>query len=335
MTFAQSEYLFLLLLLIPIIVWHFLFRHKSEPSMRMATTEQYRHSRPTWRTMLIHLPFTLRVFAFILIIIVLARPQTQNAMNQRETEGIDIVMAMDISTSMLTTDLQPDRLEAAKRVAYEFISNRPNDNIGLTLFGGEAFTQCPLTTDHAALLSMFKNITCDLQANGVISPGTAIGMGLANAVAHLEQSKSRSKVVILITDGVNNTGELSPLMAAEMAKQSGVRVYTIAIGKRGGKSKQVVAQLPNGEAYTADVDNSADPETLKQIASATGGIFYQADSNRKLQEIYQDIDKLEKTKLKVLNYDRRYEVYQYFGLAAVVLLVIDLLLRLTLFRRLP
>ncbi len=303
--------------------------------MRMATTEQYRVMPRTLRLSLIHLPFTLRMLSFVLLVLVLARPQTRNTLNERETEGIDIVMAMDISTSMLTPDLQPNRIEAAKKVAYEFISNRPNDNIGLTLFGGEAFTQCPLTTDHAALLSMFNNVSCDLQARGIISPGTAIGMGLANAVSHLEGSKAKSKVVILMTDGVNNTGEISPLMAADMARENGVRVYTVALGRMGGKSRQVVAKLPNGEEYTADVDNAADPATLKSIASVTGGLFYQADSNKKLKDIYQDIDKLEKSKLKVLNYDRRYEAYQMFGLAAFVLLLLEVLLRLTWFRRVP
>lgn len=335
MTFANSEYLFLLLLIVPFILWHFLLRPKSEASMRMATTEQYQHMPRSPRMALIHLPFVLRILVFTLVVIILARPQTQDALSESEIEGIDIVMAMDISTSMLTTDLEPNRIEAAKQVAYEFISNRPNDNIGLTLFGGEAFTQCPLTTDHAALLSMFKNVSCDLQANGIISPGTAIGMGLANAVSHLEKSNAKSKVVILITDGVNNSGEISPLMAADLAKQNGVRVYAIAIGKSGGRSKQVVAQLPNGQEYTADIDNSADPETLKMIASATGGLFYQAESNQKLKEIYDDIDKLEKTKLKVMNYDRHYEAYQIFGVAAIVLLILEILLRLTYFRRVP
>ncbi len=303
--------------------------------MRMATTAHCSRMPRTPRTALIHLPFVLSMLMFILTVVVLSRPQTQNALTQRETEGIDIVMAMDISTSMLTPDLSPNRIEAAKAVAYEFISNRPNDNIGLTLFGGEAFTQCPLTTDHAALLSMFRNISCDLQAQGIISSGTAIGMGLANAVSHLEMSKAKSKVIILITDGVNNTGEISPLMAADMAKQSGVRIYTIAIGQSGGKSRQAVAQLPNGESYQANVDNSADPETLRTIASVTGGIFYQADTNKKLREIYEDIDKLEKSKLKVINYDRRYEAFQVFGLAAFVLLVLETLLRITWFRRVP
>lgn len=335
MTFANTEYFLLLLLLIPLILWRFLWRHKKETSMRMATTVQYKTMPRTFRLSMIHLPFVLRTLTFVLLVFVLARPQTKNAINEKHTEGIDIVLAMDISTSMLTPDLQPNRIEAAKKVAYEFISNRPDDNIGLTLFGGEAFTQCPLTVDHASLLSMFRNVNCDLQQRGVISPGTAIGMGLANAVSHLEKSKAKSKVVILLTDGVNNAGEISPFMAADLAKQQGIRVYTIAVGKSGEKSKQVVAQLPNGENYLADVDNSADPETLRQIAVTTGGVFYQAGNNRKLQEIYAAIDKLEKTKLQVLNYDRRYEAYQLFGWAAMICFFLEIILRLTWLRRIP
>ena len=334
MTFANIEYLFLELLVIPYILWYFLLRRKQEPCALVATTEPYRKVPHTFRMSLIHLPFILRMLAFTFLVLVLARPQTQNSLNEKEVEGIDIMMAMDISTSMLTPDLSPNRIEAAKQVAYEFITNRPHDNIGLTLFGGEAFMQCPLTTDHAALLSMFKNVSCDLQAQGVISPGTAIGMGLANAVSHLENSKAKSKVVILITDGVNNAGEISPLMAADLAKSHGVRVYTIAIGGQ-GRSRQAIAQLPNGELYEADVDNAADPETLKQIASATGGLFYQASSKQKLRDIYEDINKLEKSKLKVLNYDRHYEAYQYFAWAALACLLLEILLCLTWLRRLP
>ncbi len=334
MTFANIEYFLLLLLLIPFFLWYFLWRHKSTPSLRMATTEPFRRVPHTLRLSLIHLPFVLRVLAFIAVVIVLARPQMQNEMSEEEIEGIDIVLALDISTSMLTDDLKPNRIEAAKSVAYEFIKNRPNDNIGLTLFGGEAFTQCPLTTDHAALLSMFRNVSCHYQQQGIISSGTAIGMGVANAVAHLEGSRAKSKVVILLTDGVNNTGEISPLTAADMAKASGVRVYTIAVGRAGGQSQQVVAYLPNGEEYMANVDNEADPETLKSIASTTGGIFYQASTKNELRDIYADIDKLEKSKLKVMNYDRRYEAYQLFALIALGLLVLEVLLRLTLFRRL-
>ena len=244
------------------------------------------------------------------------------------------MIAMDISQSMLTEDLSPNRLEAAKQVAYEFIEGRPNDNIGLTLFGGEAFTQCPMTTDHIALLSTFRGVSCDLQTNGTISPGTAIGMGLTNAVSRLTTSKAPSKVVILLTDGANNAGDISPLTAAEIAKQKGVRVYTIAVGRQ-GMVRQPVGILPDGSYYYANVKSDMDPATLKSIAKATGGLYYAASSKKELRSIYQDIDKLERTKLKQHHYNKYYEAYPSFAWAALGLLLIEILLRLTWLRRIP
>lgn len=269
-----------------------------------------------------------------LVIVILARPQTKHALSEKETEGINIMMVMDISVSMLTPDLQPNRLEAAKQVAYEFIQNRPNDNIGLTLFGGEAFTQCPMTTDHASLLSMFRSVTCALQQQGIISDGTAIGMGITNAVARLSQDSIGSKIIILLTDGANNAGDISPLMAAEIAKKNNVRVYTIAVGTN-GEVNQPVAVLPDGSYYYQKVKADMDTETLQQIARMTGGLFYHAQTKGKLRDIYNDIDKLEKTKLKVKNFDKRYEAYQPFALAAFVTLLLEMLLRTTLLRRIP
>ena len=334
MTFANIEYFLLLLLLIPFVIWHFFLKRKQEPSIKMATTVAYQSLPRTPRTALIHLPFALRIITFVLMVFIMARPMTTVALHENEVEGIDIMMTMDISTSMLTPDLEPNRIEAAKEVAYEFITNRPNDNIGLTLFGGEAFMQCPLTTDHKSLLSMFGQVSCDLQARGVLSPGTAIGMGITNAVSHLENSKAKSKVVILLTDGVDNTGDISPQTAAELAKECNVRVYTISVGRE-GKSNQAVAQLPNGEYYEADVDNTTDPTVLKSIAQTTGGKFYQASSKQQLREIYRDIDGLEKTKLKVLNYSKKYEAYQIFAIAALITFLLEVLLRITWFRRIP
>ena len=335
MTFQNPAYFLLLLLLLPLVLRHFLWNKRREAALPLATTQPYRHTPRSLRTALVHLPFVLRLLTLALVVCVLARPQTQDSFFKKETEGIDIIMAMDISTSMMTTDLPPNRMDAAKAVAYEFINNRPDDNIGLTLFGGEAFSLCPPTTDHAALLSMFPQITTQWQQSGTIASGTAIGMGLANAVAHLESSKAKSKVVILITDGMNNTGEISPIMAADMAREAKIRVYTIAIGSTSGKTKTAVALLPNGEEYMADVDNTADPSTLQEIARQTGGIFYQADTKSRLSEIYKDIDRLEKTKLQQINYDRHYEAYQLFGLLALISLAIEMLLRLTLLNRLP
>lgn len=334
MTFANIEYLLLLLLLIPVVLWYFLRKRKYEPRLKIATTESFRKNPPSLRTRLIHLPFALRACTFILLVIALARPQTHHSLSEKETEGIDIMISMDISVSMLTPDLSPNRIEAAKQVAYEFIASRPNDNIGLTLFGGEAFTQCPMTTDHAALLRMFKNVSCDLQQNGIISDGTAIGMGITNAVSKLVQGKAVSKVVILLTDGANNTGDISPLTAAEIAQKNKIRIYTIAVGKT-GKVKQPVAILPDGEYYYQTVESDMDPETLQKIANTTGGLFYRADSKEKLREIYKDIDRLERTKLTVRNYNKRYEAFQPFAIAAFITLLLEVLLRITWFRRIP
>ncbi len=334
MTFASPLYLLLLLLLIPYVLWYFLFKKHHEATLRVATAEPFRHSPNTWRTRLVRLPFVLRILCYTLLVIAMARPQTSHSWRTGETEGIDIMLAMDISTSMMTPDISPNRITAAKDVALEFISNRRNDNIGLTLFGGEAFTQCPLTTDHAMLVRTFSGANCDLQANGIIQPGTAIGMGLASAVAHLKDSPVKSKVIILLTDGANNTGEISPLMAADMARSENIRVYTILLGSK-GKVNVPVAQLPDGEVYSTQVDATADPTTLKDIAAATGGTFYRATSRTALRQVYDDIDKLEKTKLKVNRYDRRYEAYQPFVFAALGCLLLYLLLSAGPLRRNP
>ena len=332
MTFANPAYFLLLLLLIPWVGWYFLFRSSSESHIRWASTEALRRVPHTWRTRLVHLPFILRTLLYVLAVIILARPQTGSSWRTGQTEGIDIMMALDISTSMATPDISPNRISAARDVALEFINNRPNDNIGLTLFGGEAFTQCPLTTDHGTLMQSFKGANCNLQNDGIIQPGTAIGMGIASAVSHLENSPSKSKVIILLTDGANNTGEISPLMATDMAKNLGIRIYTILLGSN-GKVNVPVAQLPNGEVYTQQIDDTTDPSTLKQIVNETGGIFYQATSRSSLKQVYDDIDKLEKTKLKVSQHSRHYEAYQPFALAAILVLLIEILLRTTWFKR--
>lgn len=333
MTFASPAYFLLLLLLIPYFIWYFLFQTKHEGHITWASAEGFRHIPHTWRIRLIHLPFFLRVLTFCLVVIVLSRPQTDSSWQTGETEGIDIMMALDISTSMATSDIVPNRISAAKDVALKFISNRPNDNIGLTLFGGEAYTQCPLTTDHGMLMRTFKGATCTLQNDGIIQPGTAIGMGIASAVSHLNDSKAKSKVIILLTDGANNTGDISPLMATDMAKNLGIRIYTILLGTD-GKVNVPVAQLPNGEVYTQQIDDTVDPTTLKQIARETRGIFYHATSRSSLKQVYDEIDKLEKSKLKINSHTQHYEAYQPFAIAALILLIAEMLLRLLVFRKL-
>nr|MBP7472016.1 VWA domain-containing protein [Prevotella sp.] len=333
MEFASKGYFLLLLLLIPYILWYFLKRRKSEPTMRMSDTRAYLYAPKTLRVRLIHLPMLLRCITFVLIVIVLARPQTHNAWDNKSVEGIDIMLAMDVSTSMLAEDLKPNRIEAAKDVAAEFISGRPDDNIGLCIFAGEAFTQCPMTTDHASLLALLQNVRTDIAARGFISDGTAIGMGLANAVGRLKDTKTKSRVVILLTDGSNNMGDISPMTAAQIAKTFGVRVYTIGVG-----TNAKVAPYPMSVAGTTQYVNmpvEIDSRTLTDIAATTGGTFYRATNTMELKKIYQDIDKLEKTKMDVKHFAKRYEAYQPFAIAAIIVFLFELLLRITWFRRIP
>ena len=279
MEFANSGYLLLLILLIPYLLWYFLCGKGKEPTIKMSDTFAYQHISKSWRIRMIHLPMFLRCLVYTLVVIVLARPQTYNSWDNKDAEGIDIMLTMDISASMLTEDVFPNRIEVAKEVASDFISGRPNDNIGLTIFAGEAFTQCPMTVDHAALLNLLHNVRTDLVVKGLIQDGTAIGMGLANSVSRLKDSKAKSKVIILLTDGSNNVGSISPMTAASIAKKYGIRIYTIGLGKESERDLGAI-----------------DYKTLQNIAVSTNGEFYRAQSQAELSKIYQDIDKLEKTK---------------------------------------
>ena len=309
-----------------------MYRKKSEPTLRMSDTNVYRYAPRSWKVLFMPLLPLLRIAVFVLVVLILARPQTQNSWKSQSVEGIDIMLAMDVSTSMLAEDLRPNRIEAAKQVAAEFIIGRPNDNIGLTIFAGEAFTQCPMTTDHASLLNLLQGVRTDIAARGLIEDGTAIGMGLANAVSRLKDSKAKSRVVILLTDGSNNRGDLSPMTAAEIAKSLGIRVYTIGVGTNG--TAPYPMQVAGGVQYVS-VPVEIDSKTLSSIAAATEGDFYRATNNRELQNIYKEIDKLEKSKLNVKKFSKRYEAYQPFALAAVLILLLEILLRITVFRKLP
>ena len=332
MEFLNKESFLLLLLLVPYFLWHVLYRKKSEPTMKMSDTNAYRYASKSMKMRLMWLPDALRVLTFVLVVIILARPQAQTSWGNRTVEGIDIMLAMDVSTSMLAEDLKPNRIEAAKEVATEFISDRPDDNIGLTVFAGEAFTQCPMTTDHASLLNLLQNVRTDIAARGLIADGTAIGMGLANAVGRLKESKTKSKVVILLTDGSNNMGDISPLTAANIASSLGIRVYTVAVGAR------TVAPYPvqvGGTTQYVNAKADIDTKTLSQIAATAGGHFYRATNNTELKQIYKDIDKLEKTRMDVKKFSRHYDMYQPFALAAMLTLLLEMFLRLTAFRRIP
>ena len=300
--------------------------------MQMSDTFAYRYAPKSWRMRLVNLPMVLRCIAFTLVVIVMARPQTHNSWDNRQVDGIDIMMAMDVSTSMLAEDLKPNRLEAAKNVASEFIADRPNDNIGLTIFAGEAFTQCPMTTDHASLINLLQSVRTDIAARGLISDGTAVGMGLANAVSRLKNSKSRSKVVILLTDGSNNMGDISPMTSAQIARSLGIRVYTIGLGTN--KVAPYPMPVAGGVQYV-NIPVEIDTKTLSDIAAMTEGNFYRATNNMELKQIYKDIDKLEKTKMDVKTYSKRYEAYQPFAIAALLVLLFELILRTTVLRRIP
>ena len=334
MTFTQPIYFLLLLLLIPYILWYVLWRNRGRRKMEAAVTFSdtfaYKKAPVGWRVRLIHLPMVLRCIAFALIVTAMARPQTHNAWDERSVEGIDIMLAMDVSTSMLAEDLRPNRIEAAKSVAAEFIADRADDNIGLTIFAGEAFTQCPMTTDHASLLNLLKNVRTDIAADGLISDGTAIGMGLANAISRLKNSKAKSRVVILLTDGSNNMGDISPLTAAQIAKSIGVRVYTIGVGTN--KVARYPLPVAGGIQYV-NIPVEIDTKTLKNIAATSDGNYYRATNNKELRQIYRDIDKLEKSRLQVKKFSKRYEAFQPFVLAALAMLLMELLLRYTILRR--
>ena len=332
MEFANKEYLFLLLLIIPYIIWYVMYRKKSEPTMRMSDTFVFRYAPKSLKVRLMPLQMLLRLTAFTFLVLALARPQTSNSWKNRQTEGIDIMLAIDVSTSMLAEDLKPNRLEAAKMVAAEFISGRPDDNIGLTIFAGESFTQCPMTTDHTSLLNLLQNVRADIAARGLISDGTAIGMGLANAVGRLKASKAKSKVVILLTDGSNNMGDISPMTAAEIAQSLGIRVYTIGVGTN--KVAPYPMPVAGGVQYV-NMPVEIDTKTLSEIAQTTQGDFYRATNNNELKKIYKEIDQLEKSKRSVKKFKKKFDAFPPFVMAAALALLLELLLRITIFRRIP
>ncbi len=319
MTFANPGYLFLLLLLIPIIGWYIYELWKSDASVQISDSTALAAQPKSWRVWLLHVPFVLRVAAVTLLSIALARPQLTNRWTSESTEGIDIMMALDISGTMLAEDLKPNRLEAAKSVAQDFVIARPNDQIGLVVFAGESFTQCPLTIDHAVLVNLFRSVEY-----GMVEDGTAIGLGLANAVNRMKDSETKSKVVILLTDGSNNRGDIDPQTAAEIAKTFGIRVYTVGVGSYG--QARVPVNTPLGKQYVT-MDSEFDESTLKRIAQATGGQYFRATDNTSLKQIYEQIDQLEKTKLRVREYSKHTENFMPYLIAALACLLLEVILR--------
>jgi Mg-chelatase subunit ChlD len=327
MTFANPIYFLLLFLLIPMIAWYIWKQRKADATMQFTSSKGFDKAPVTFRQRLRHLPFIFRLLAVILLVVAMARPQDTNKWNTSSIEGIDIVLTLDVSTSMLARDLKPDRLEAAKKVAASFINSRPNDNIGLVIFAGESFTQCPLTTDHVVLLNLLNKVE-----TGLIEDGTAIGHGLATAVSRLKDSQAKSKVIILLTDGSNNRGSIPPIMAAEVAKTFGVRVYTIGVGTKG---EAPFPYMRNGQVYLQNMKVEIDETTLKEIAQSTGGRYFRATDNNSLSAIYDEIDQLEKTKLSVQEFSQKDERFELFALIGLLLLLIEVLLRYTVLRNIP
>jgi Ca-activated chloride channel homolog len=325
-TFGQPLY-FLLFALIPVLIyWKFAKGKKQVAAVGVSTTKGLQRMR-SWRNTFQNFPFILRLLAFSCIIVALARPQVRYEEQQSEGEGVDIILCIDVSGSMTAQDFTPNRMEAAKKVAENFVNSRPNDRIGLVIFSGESFTQCPLTTDHAVLISQISQIR-----NGLLEDGTAIGSGLATSVDRLRDSKAKSKVVILLTDGINNGGLIDPETAKEIAKTFKVRVYTIGVGTDGYAPTPVSTPLG---IVMQNEKVAIDEKLLKDIADETGGKYFRATDNKSLENIYSSIDSLEKSKVEITTYHRYTEKFYPLIFAAMGLLLLEIILRFTIFRKFP
>jgi Ca-activated chloride channel family protein len=328
MFFEYPKLLWLLLLLIPLTALYLYRELKGRaPSLQVSSLDQWQY-KPSWfKRALRHLPFLLRLAALALLIVAIARPRDSKNFEKVDTEGIDIVLDMDVSTSMLARDFKPDRIGAAKDIAIEFIASRPTDRIGIVVFAGESYTQCPVTTDRITLINMMKEVQ-----TGLIEDGTAIGNGLATAVARLKDSDAKSRVVILLTDGVNNRGEIAPETAAEIAKTYGIRVYTIGVGAKGDAPYPV--QTPWG-IQVQNMKVEIDEALLQKIAETTGGKYFRATDNTKLMEIYGEINKMEKNRTTVDSFPVYSERYMDFAIWALVLLLLELLFKFVILKKLP
>jgi len=327
MSFAHPELFWLLLLLPGMAYVYFFLEQKRVTDFRFPTIQHIRPLARTARVRMRHVPFMLRVVGLVLLIVALARPQSFDSESKRSIEGIDIVMCIDISTSMDAEDLKPDRLEAAKKVAADFVEKREHDRIGIVPFAAQSFTQVPLTTDHKVVLSLLSQIQMRM-----VEDGTAIGMALATAANRLRESDAKSKVVILLTDGQNNRGEIDPVTAAQAAKALGIRIYSIGVGTRGTAPYPIETVF--GKRYQ-NVQVNIDEDMLKQIANETGGRYYRATDEASLAHIYDEIDRLERTKIQVEEYKETAELFTPWLASALLCLALEALLGLTWFRKLP
>ena len=328
MRFANPYLLWLLVLLVPMTAYYIYRTLQGGAAIRISTVEGMRHAPRTVRYWLRHVPFVLRAAAFALAVVALARPQGVEERSRTDAEGIDIVLAIDVSGSMLARDFKPDRITAAKEVAGSFIADRFGDRIGLVAFAGEAFTQSPLTTDQGTLQTMLGRIR-----SGVIEDGTAIGNGLATAINRLRESDAKSKVIILLTDGVNNRGEMAPIMAADIAADMGIKVYTIGVGTRGKAPYPVVDMFGNMSFQSVDVE--IDEQTLESIAERTGGKYFRATDKEKLQAIYDEINTLEKSKVEISDFTVFHEEFAAWLLVAMALLLLEFVFSNVILKRIP
>ena len=330
MNLAHPGYLWLFLLFIPPIAWYVWSQRKANPSMRMSSISAFKGLSTSWKVYVKHFSFVLKLAALSCLIIILCRPQTYDKWSMSDTEGTDIVMAIDISASMLSRDLQPDRLEAAKKVASDFVAKRESDNIGLVIFAGEGFTLLPMTTHQATLLNTIHEISINM----LDADGTAIGDGIATAINRIKDGKAKSKSIILLTDGTNNSGVVAPLTAAEIAQKEGIRIYTIGLGTR-GTAETPYAQGFGGELLYKPMPVTIDEESLKKVAQMTGGKYFRATDNDVLTSIFNEIDKLEKTKIDVKNFTNTQDNYMPWAWALLLLVLLNLTISYTVLRRIP
>lgn len=330
MNLAHPGYLWLFLLFIPLIAWYVWSQRKANPSMRMSSISAFKGLSTSWKVYVKHFSFVLKLAALSCLIIILCRPQTYDKWSMSDTEGTDIVMAIDISASMLSRDLQPDRLEAAKKVASDFVAKRESDNIGLVIFAGEGFTLLPMTTHQATLLNTIHEISINM----LDADGTAIGDGIATAINRIKDGKAKSKSIILLTDGTNNSGVVAPLTAAEIAQKEGIRIYTIGLGTR-GTAETPYAQGFGGELLYKPMPVTIDEESLKKVAQMTGGKYFRATDNDVLTSIFNEIDKLEKTKIDVKNFTNTQDNFMPWAWALLLLVLLNLTINYTVLRRIP
>lgn len=330
MQFAHPEYLFLLTLLIPAIAFYIWRQQQAQASLLITSTGPFANLPRSWKEYLRHVNFVFLLGALAAAIVALARPQSSDSWSHSDTEGIDIVLSLDVSNSMQLSDFKPNRLEASKDVAAKFVNGRPNDNIGMVIFGKESYTMCPMTSDHAVLSNMIQSVTFDLIDGG----STAIGDGLVTAVNRIRNGQAKSKVIILLTDGSNNAGDVAPHDAAQVAQAMGVRLYTIGVGSRGDIQVPVGKDI-FGQTHYQTVKADIDEDALRDMAKLGGGRYFRAVDKSSLAQIFDDIDQLEKTKLNVREFSRKQEEYLPYALAAIALLLLYILIRNTVLRNLP